>query len=88
MVWSLSRAGYGKSELNVEKKRRALSEANERRELYMDYRASARLDGEQCAKLRVRPRPQSSNLLHPRFCEDGAGQDEKSPDSTVRRAAA
>eukprot|EP00439_Symbiodinium_sp_Y106_P037438 s6982_g4.t1 len=30
-------AGYGKSELNVEKKRRALSEANERRELYMDY---------------------------------------------------
>mmetsp|Transcript_62161 Transcript_62161/g.116292 ORF Transcript_62161/g.116292 Transcript_62161/m.116292 type:complete len:479 (-) Transcript_62161:340-1776(-) len=30
-------AGYGKSELNVEKKRRALSEAAERRELYMDY---------------------------------------------------
>ena len=31
-------AGYGKSELNVEKKRRALSEAAERRELVMDYR--------------------------------------------------
>ncbi|CAE7618567.1 MNS1 [Symbiodinium natans] len=30
-------AGYGKSELNVEKKRRALSEAAERRELFMDY---------------------------------------------------
>lgn len=33
-------SGYGKSELNVEKKRRALSEAAERRELCMDYRAS------------------------------------------------
>ena len=29
--------GYGKSELNVEKKRRALSEAAERRELFLDY---------------------------------------------------
>ena len=33
--------GYGKSELNVEKKRRALSEAAERRELFMDYRTPA-----------------------------------------------
>lgn len=30
-------AGYGKSDLNVEKKRRALSEGAERRELLMDY---------------------------------------------------
>eukprot|EP00438_Fugacium_kawagutii_P026090 Skav226881 [mRNA] locus=scaffold1187:341567:342780:+ [translate_table: standard] len=33
-------AGYGKSDLSVEKKRRALSEGAERRELLMDYRAS------------------------------------------------
>ena len=34
-------AGYGKSELTVEKKRRALSEGAERRELLTDYSASA-----------------------------------------------
>jgi hypothetical protein len=32
-------SGYGKSDLNVEKKRRALSEGAERRELLMDYSA-------------------------------------------------
>lgn len=32
-------AGYGKSDLSVEKKRRALSEGAERRELLTDYSA-------------------------------------------------
>ena len=34
---NLTLPGYGKSELNVEKKRRALSEGAERRELLTDY---------------------------------------------------
>ena len=42
IVQSTLGSGYGKSELNVEKKRRALSEGAERRELLTDY--SRRLD--------------------------------------------